>query len=135
VADLLAFFTEEAEGKAQDKLEDALAKVEEALEKLEDGDRQGAAGAIEGAVGDLEAAVRKGHLATPLGILFLNELSAVTRLLAVDAIEEAKARGGDAKKIDEAESQLARGDARLAASRFKDAVARYKDAISKAEGA
>jgi predicted extracellular nuclease len=133
---ILEFLLDAAETKkAEDKIEDVLAKVEEALEKLEDSDRQGAAGAIEGAAGDLESAVKKKLVPFSIGNILLDELGQITRLLAVDAIEEAKARGGGAKKIDEAESQLARGDARLAASRFKDAVARYKDAISKAEGA
>jgi hypothetical protein len=135
VALLLEFFTEEADKKAQDKLEDALAKVEEALEKLEDGDRQGAAGALEGATGDLQQAVRKEFLPFPIGLILLEETAQVARLLAVDAIEEAKAREGVPSKIDKAEQQLARGDARLAAERYKDAIARYKDAISQAEGA
>ena len=133
---ILEFLLDTAESKtAEDTIEDVLAKVEEALDKLEDADRQGAAGAIEGATGDLESAVKKELVPFSIGSILLDELGQVTRLLAVDAIEEAKARGGDASKIDSAESQLARGDARLAASRFKDAVARYKDAISQAEGA
>ena len=136
VASLLEFLLDTAETKKErDKIEDVIAKVEDALEKLEDSDRQGAAGAIEGATGDLESAVKKKLVPFSIGNILLDELAQVTRLLAVDAIEEAKARDGDASKIDEAESQLARGDARLAGSRFKDAIARYKDAISQAEGA
>ena len=78
---------------------------------------------------------RQGAIGTAQGNALLEEMARAVRLLAVDAIEEAKAGGGKADKIDEAEQELARGDARLAAGRFKDAVAKYKDALSKAEGA
>jgi uncharacterized protein len=136
VAIILEFLLDTAETKkAEDKIEDVLAKVEDALEKLEDSDRQGAAGAIEGATGDLESAVKKGLVPFSIGNILLGELAQITRLLAVDAIEEAKASGADSTKIDHAEEQLARGDARLAASRFKDAVARYRTALVQAEGA
>jgi hypothetical protein len=121
--------------KARDKVEDALAEVEEALDKLADGDRQGAAGSIEGAAGDLEAAIKSRKLAAATGRPLLDELAAAARLLAVDAIEEAKARSADPRKIEQAERELARGDARLADDRFKAAIAKYKDAIAKAEGA
>jgi hypothetical protein len=119
VADELEALVAGADRKARAKLEDVLAKVESALEKLDEGDRQGAAGDIEGAAGDLEAAVKTGVVATAVG----------------NRIEEAKAGGGDAAKIDEAERSLARGDARLGSGEFKKAIAKYKDALSKAEGA
>jgi uncharacterized protein len=132
---VLEVLIEQSDGKAQDKLEDVLAKAEAALEKLEDGDRKGAAGELEGAAGDLEQAVRKGDAPFAVGTVLLQDLGAIARLLAVDAIEEAKARGGSASKIGQAERQLARGDERLAAGRYKEGIARYTTAISQAEGA
>jgi uncharacterized protein len=133
---ILDFLLDNAETKkAEDKIEDVVAKVEEALEKLEDFDRQGAAGAIEGATGDLESAVKKELVGFSIGNILLDELAQVTRLLAVDAIEEAKAAGGSASKIDKAEQKVARGDTQLASGRYKKAVAEYKDALSQAEGA
>jgi hypothetical protein len=123
--------------KARDKLEDVLDKVESALRRLDRArpNRQGAAGDLEGAAGDLQAAIKSKLVAASEGNALLVEIAQIVRLLAVDAIEEAKAGGGEADKIAEAETELARGDTRLAAGRFKDAVAAYKDALSKAEGA
>jgi hypothetical protein len=137
VAEELEELIKTASKKARDKLEDVLDKVESALKRLERAkpNRQGAAGDVEGAAGDLEAAVKDRLIAKPVGNRLLDELARAVRLLAVDAIEEAKAEGGKASKIDEAERELARGDARLAAKRYKDAIAKYKDALSKAEGA
>jgi predicted extracellular nuclease len=123
--------------KVRDKLEDVLAKVESALRRLERTrpNRQGAAGDLEGAAGDLQAAVRADLVATPVGNALLTEIAQIARLLAVDAIEEAKAGGGKADKIAEAERSLARGDARLAAGRFTNAIGSYRDALAQAEGA
>jgi hypothetical protein len=119
-----------------DKAEDALNKVEAARQKLQQTppDRQGALGELEGAVGDLEAAVKDGLLAAD-GTALMNQIAGAARLLAEQAIEEARAGGGDAGKITEAEQALAEGDAQRAAGHFKDAVAKYKDAVAKAEGA
>jgi uncharacterized protein len=133
--EVLEVVYDQASKKAQDKIEDVIAKAEDALEKLEDGDRKGAVGALEGAAGDLEQAVRKNQVAFGIGNVLLQEMGAVARLLAVDAIEEAKATGGKASKIGQAERQLLRGDERIAQSRFKEGIARYGTAISEAEGA
>jgi hypothetical protein len=121
----------------RDQLEDVLAKLESALRRLDrtPPNRQGAAGDVEGAAGDLQAAVRRGLVGTTQGNALLGDLARAVRLLAVDAIEEAKFTGGIASKIDEAERSLARGNARLAGGRFKDAIASYKDALAQAEGA
>jgi predicted extracellular nuclease len=137
VADRLEELIASANTKTRDKLEDVLDKVESALRRLERArpNRQGAAGELEGAAGDLQAAVKQGVLGTTPGNELLGEIAQIVRLLAVDAIEEAKAGGGKADKIAEAERLLARGDTRLTAGRFKDAVAAYEDALSKAEGA
>jgi hypothetical protein len=53
----------------------------------------------------------------------------------LDAIEEAKAREGDATEIGDAEKDLAKGDTRKLAEQFKNAVASYGDSIAKAEDA
>ena len=120
-----------------DKVEDALAEVEVALAKLSQTppDRAGSLGAIEGAAGDLEAAVKARLLGSAQGTELLDRLAHAARLLAVEAIGEARARGGSARKIASAEQALARGDTRRASGRFKQAVAAYKDAVAKAEGA
>jgi predicted extracellular nuclease len=120
--------------RTRDKVEDVLEKVEQALAKLP-ADRQGAAGELEGAVGDLQAAVKNELIGAAQGDALLDQLARAARVLAMDAIEEAKAGGGSPSKVDEAEAELARGDARLAEKRFKAAVAEYKDALAKAEGA
>jgi hypothetical protein len=135
--DLEAVVDAGAGTKLGDKAEDALAKLEAALAKLEKTppDRQGALGELEGTVGDLEAAVKDRLLDSSEGTALLDRLAGAARLLAVEAIAEAGARGGAAGKIAEAERALQRGDAKRASGRFKDAVARYKDAASKAEGA
>ena len=69
------------------------------------------------------------------------------RQLAVDAIDEAIAQGGDQGDIDDAQTFLSDGDALRAfgnsgecgpgscACAFKSAVNKYKDALAKAEGA
>jgi uncharacterized protein len=137
VADTLEELMASADSKARDKLGDVLDKVESALRRLERDrpNRQAAAGDIEGAAGDLQAAIKQGAVGTAEGNALLEDMARAVRLLAVDAIEEAKAGGGKADKIDEAELELARGDARLAAGHFKEAIAKYQDALSKAEGA
>jgi hypothetical protein len=92
-------------------------------------------GAIEGAVGELEAAISSGYLESDRGTGFLDRVTAAGRQVAVDAIGAAKARGGNAGKIDEAERALAEGDVLRASGSYKAAVNKYKDAVSKAEGA
>ncbi len=135
VADVLESLIASGNSRTQDKLEDVLAKVESALEKLEQGNRQGAAGDIEEAAGSLEAAVRTGAVIPSDGNALLGEMAQVARLLAVDGIEEAKARSADATGVDEAEHVLARGDERLANGEFKKAIAKYREAFSKAASA
>jgi hypothetical protein len=118
-----------------DKLEDVLAKLEAASGKLDADDRQGGLGELEGAVGDLEAAVKAFRSFSVVGTGLMNDLAAISRSHAEDAIDEAVARDGDTGKIDAAEIALAGGDARRNAGRFKSAVAKYKDAAAMAEGA
>ena len=118
-----------------DKLEDAKNKLENALDELNKTppDNQAAVGNIEGAVGDLEAAVNDGLLDPGQGEQLMDQLARIARQLAVDAIDEAIAQGGDPQKITEAEQAAADGDSFVDAGMFKDAVNKYKDALAKAE--
>jgi hypothetical protein len=119
-----------------DKLEDVRAKLETAVAELRKTPpaRQAALGAIEGAVGEIESAVSSGDLTAAQGASLTDRITGAARQLAVDAIDEARDRGGNAAKIAEAERALADGDA-LRAGAPKAAVNKYKDAAGKAEGA
>ena len=120
-----------------DKVEDALATVQTALEELDKDppDNQAAIGNLEGAVGDIQATVDDGLLTSSEGEDLMDPLTEIARSLAVDAIDQAIAVGGDQEKIDEAQLALDEGDALKASGDFKDAVNKYKDALAKAEGA
>lgn len=123
-------------GTSSNKLEHALTEVEAALQKLQltPPDWKGALGDLKGAVGDLERAVENG-LPGADGTALMNQIAGVARLVAEQAIEEARTRGGDAGKITKAEQSLTDGDAARAAGQFKDAVAEYTQAVARAEGA
>ena len=96
-------------------------------------DNQAAVGNIEGAVGDLEAVVDDGLLDAVTGTQLMDELAGIARLLAVSALEEATAQGGDPGVLNDAQQALDEGDALRASEAFKDAVNKYKDALAKAE--
>ena len=131
------------ETELADKIEDALYKTQTALEELTKStpDRQAAVGNIEGAVGDLEATVKDDLLNINEGIQLMDKLTSIARELAIDAINEAIAQGGDSDKIEEAQEYLVDGDTLRANGLsgeyedFKKAVNKYKDALSKAESA
>jgi hypothetical protein len=57
---------------------------------------------------------------------FINRLVSADRLLASGAINDAA--GGDAKKIDKANDELGKGDARVADGHFTDAIEHYRNA-------
>lgn len=57
---------------------------------------------------------------------FINRLVSADRLLASGAINDAA--GGDVKKIDKANDELGKGDARVADSHFTDAIEHYRNA-------
>jgi hypothetical protein len=57
---------------------------------------------------------------------FINRLVSADRLLASGAINDAA--GGDVKKIDKANEELSKGDARVADSHFTDAIEHYRNA-------
>jgi hypothetical protein len=59
---------------------------------------------------------------------FIDRLVSADRLLASTAIDEAAAAGGDAKKIDKANDELGKGDARVADGHFTDAIEHYRNA-------
>ena len=82
----------------------------------------------------IERAIDTGfHLAE--GATFLDQLAAVARQTAVDAMDEAIFRGGDPVEINEAQQALSGGDALRAAGDFLDAVDEYEDAAEIAAGA
>ena len=118
-----------------DKIEDAINKLDDAISELEKmpPDLQAAIGSIEGAVDELDAAVQAGLLNSLQGAALMDDLAAVARLIATDAIGDAQ--GGDPDKIAEAEQSLSDGDVFRTSSAYKDAVAKYKDALAIAEGA
>jgi hypothetical protein len=120
-----------------DKLEDVAAKLKTAESELgkTPPDNQAALGAIEGAVGDLEAAVKDGVLDAAMGTNLMSGLTAAAHQLAARATEQAKARGGNASAITDANTALAEGDNLRASSKYKDAVAKYRAALAKAESA
>jgi serine protease AprX len=124
-------------GPRSDKLEDARDKLQKALDELNKTPpaRQAAMGAIEGALGDLEAAAAEGHLDASQRTRILDRVTGAARQLAVDALEEATARGGKQAEIAEANRALSEGDALRAVGSFKAAVNKYKDGLSKAESA
>jgi subtilisin family serine protease len=119
-----------------DKLEDIRAKLETAVAELRKTPpaRQAALGAIEGAVGEIDSAVSSGDLTAAQGASLLERVTGAARQVAVEAIDEASARGGNAAKIEEARRALAEGDALRTSGRNKEAVNKYKDAAGKAEG-
>ena len=66
----------------------------------------------------------------------MDDLTALARQLAVNAIDEAVATpGSDSGEISDAQQYLADGNALRASGDYKDAANKYKDALSKAESA
>jgi serine protease AprX len=128
---------EDNPGPRSDKLEDAREKLQKALDELNKTPpaRQAAMGAIEGALGDLEAATAEGHLDASQSTRLRDRVTGAARQLAVDAVKEATARGGNQAKIAEANQAVNEGDALRAVGSFKSAVNKYKDALAKAESA
>lgn len=131
------------------KLRDAIARIEKALDKLNNLDNKGAVGELKSAVDKLEAAVKDEGLDPVEGKHFMDQLASAARQLAKDAINMAIYHGGDAVKIEEAQSYLTKGDAKIAQavaliangdwkeamekSLYEKAVGDYEDAIAKAE--
>ena len=59
---------------------------------------------------------------------FINRLASADRLLASAAIHDAVAASGDTKKIDKANEELSKGDARTLDEKFVDAIEHYRNA-------
>jgi parallel beta-helix repeat protein len=120
-----------------DKLEDAYEKTETAYEEMmkDPPDNQAAVGNLEGAVGDLEAAVKDGVVDTDEGRELMDRYASIAQQLAVVAINDAIARGGNQDTIDEAQTYLGEGITLREEEAFKDAINKYKDAVAKAESA
>ncbi len=119
-----------------DKLEDAVDKLQTVLDEFNKSppDNQAALGNLEGAIGELEAAIDEG-LDPAEGAELMDQLLAIARKTAVDALDQAIALGGDPGEISDAQQALSEGDALRTSSAFKDAANKYKDALSKAESA
>jgi hypothetical protein len=86
-----------------------LKKVEDAVGELAatPPDRHGAIVKLESAAGDVENAVKQGLLGESAGEALLDQLARAARLLAVDALEEA--RGGGAGKLEDVRRGACRG--------------------------
>ncbi len=82
----------------------------------------------------MDAAVNEGLDPTQGGLL-MDQLTGSVRQLAVDAIDQAIAQGGDLAEINQAQVLLDDGDVLRASESFKEAVSKYKDALAKAESA
>jgi hypothetical protein len=66
---------------------------------------------------------------------FINRLLSADRALASVAIKDAIGMGGDAKKIDKANEELGKGDAKAADNKFADAFEHYRNAWKHAQEA
>jgi len=138
VADLLALETANPGSDLADKIEDVRQATEVAFFERcvkSPPDRQAAAGNLEGAVGDMLDAVEDGLIGAAQGNAFMLRLVGVSRAMAGEAIDAARARGARPGHIRRAENHVAAGDAFRDAGRFEDAAEEYSDAISRAEGA
>ena len=63
----------------------------------------------------------------------MDDLAAIAREIAADAVAEATALGGDPEVIAAAQQALDDGDTLRDSRAFKDAVSQYRDALAKAE--
>jgi len=122
---------------ARNKLEDAIDQAERALNELAETppDNRRALSRLEDAAQALESAIQNGYIDTNVGVAFAEVIVQAARDMAVAAIDDAKARGGRANRIADAEELLADGDAERVVGDYNEAVAKYKDALVKAEGA
>ena len=125
------------DGLSSDRLEDALTKLEAAREEFAQTptDRLAAVGDLQAATQNLQAAFDAGEISAFGYSVIARRFADNSRLTADQAIAEAKARGGNAEAIADAEAALAKGDEKRAASEFADAVAQYRKACKTATGA
>ncbi len=126
-----------SDGLSSDRLQDALTKLEAAREEFSrtPTDRLAALGDLQSATENLYAALDQGEINAFGFSVIARRFADNSRLTADQAIAEAKARGGNAEAIADAEAALAKGDDKRAASEFADAVAQYRKACGAATGA
>jgi len=135
--DLEDILTANPDTPLADNVGDAMAYAKAACDQLTTTppNNRGAVQNVEKAVGELQEAVRKKLLDAGQGNQLMDQLAGAARQIAADAIEQARASGGKAGKIAEAERELADGDALRSAGAFERAVDKYKDALVSAEKA
>jgi HYR domain-containing protein len=125
------------DGLPSDRLEDALTKLEAAREEFSrtPTDRLAALGHLQAATQNLSTAFEEGEISAFGFDVIVRRFAGNSWLTADQAIAEAKARGGNAEAIADAEAALAKGDEKRAAREFTDAVAQYRKACRVATGA
>jgi len=120
-----------------DAMQDTIDQAQDVLNELNETppDNGDAVGSIGDVVSELQAAVDDELLGSTLGAELMDQFTGIARQLAVNAIDEVIAQGGDADVISEAQGLLAEGDALRTSEAFEDAVDSYEDAVSEAEDA
>jgi hypothetical protein len=85
-------------------------------------------------VNELRELIRRNRSSIPGALLqgFVDRMVRVDRQLAVVAINEAIAAGGDRNKIARAQEELARGNSDIAADRFESGIEHYREAWERA---
>jgi tetratricopeptide (TPR) repeat protein len=126
------------------EVEAAIKKLDEALDELSETfpNNKRAVGKIKEAVKKLDKAFDEGldkaideGLDPVQGAPLMDQLSAIARQFAADALAWAIAQEGDQARIADADQALSDGDALRASEAFEDAVKKYKEALKKAESA
>ena len=141
VSDILQAIVDNNPGTAlADKLEDVIASLQVVLEELIKSGNEAAVGNIEGAVGsldvgELEDAVEDGLIDATLGAQLMDILAWIAQQMAIEALDQAIAQGGNPSDIADAEEALEDGNGLRGEGAYKDAVNKYKDALAKAQGA
>ena len=119
-----------------DALAEVIADAEAALARLAQSlpDRKGAIDDMKWAIVAVESAVEDRVLVPGRGATFMDDIAGFARFVAAGAIQEAMARGGEAKDIHKAQLKMNEGDLFRTAALYEDAADRYKDAAGEAEG-
>jgi len=120
-----------------ERVKEVLAKVQAARTEFArtPTDRLAALGHLQSATENLYLALEEGEISAFGFDVHVRRFAGNARLTADQAIAEAKARGGNAAAIADAESALAKGDEKRAARLFTDAVAQYRKACKSATDA
>jgi hypothetical protein len=137
-ADLKAIEDANPGSDLADEIEDVREEVEEAYYERcvkNPPDRKAAAKNIKDAVDDMLDIRKDGLIGASQAEDFLDRLLGVSRTMAIEAIEEAEARGGRWSHILRAYGYVSEGDRHWSLGSFKKAASSYESAISRAEGA